>query len=120
MKKLFLSGLLAAFLVVGLTSVMAPAPPQNAINCQTDCAAFVAQGIFATQGACLSACNTCLTPQGGTFNGPGTANGNIQVNHVICECKILQNDIPGNPTWAELGISNMGQCIAFMSDLHGV
>tara|TARA_R110000737_G_scaffold224336_2_gene239316 strand:+ start:755 stop:1123 length:369 start_codon:yes stop_codon:yes gene_type:complete len=120
MKKLFLSGLMAAFLVVGLTSMMAPTPPENAIYCQSDCAVFVAEGIFPTQGACLSACNTCLTPQGGSFEGPGTASGNIQVNHVVCECKILQNDIPGNPTWAQLGINNMGQCIALLRSIHGV
>ena len=114
---------MAMFLFIGLTSMMSSSPPQNAINCQTDCAAFVAIGIFGSQGACMSACNACLTPQGGAYNGPGTAVGNIQVNHIVCECKVLRDADPaftGNPTWADLGISNMGQCIALLRDLHGV
>ena len=120
MKKVLLSGLMAMFLIIGLTSMTSTTQPNNAIHCQTDCAAFVSQGIFPTQGACMSACNTCLTPQGGSYEGPGTAEGSIQVNHVICECKILSNNITGNPTWAQLGIKNMGECIALVRAIHGV
>ncbi len=121
MKKVIFSSVMAVFMFVGLTSMMNTSPPGNVYTgCQADCAAFVAAGIFSSQGSCMSACNTCTTPQGGSYSGPGTASGNIQVNHIICECKILKENIPGNPTWADLGISNMGDCIALLQSFHGL
>ena len=121
MKKVILSTFMAMFLFVGLTSMLSADPPSNAVNCQTDCSFLVNAGIFNSQGDCMSACNTCLSPSGGTYSGPGTATGNIQVNHIVCECKILKNaNVPGNPSWAELGISNMGDCIALLQQFHGL
>ncbi len=93
MKKVIVSSLMAMFLVVGLTSMMMPAPPQNT-TCGDQCAVLV-PGVFSTHGVCMSACNTCLNPSNST------------ATNAVCLCHQI-DDIIGfeNTPW-----KNMGQCV---------
>ena len=91
---------MAMFLFVGLTSMISADPPNNT-TCNDQCALLVAEGIFSSQGVCLSACNTCLNPS----SSAGSS--------AVCLCH-QYDDIIGfeNTPW-----NNMGQCVNFWKDV---
>lgn len=101
MKKNLILGLFSLFLFVGLTSMAMMDPPENT-TCSEQCAELVADGVFSSNGACMSACNTCLNP------GKSVAKIAVCFCHQFEDFGILDEE----------GL-NFGQCVNILKDAFG-
>lgn len=101
MKKSILLATMSLLFFVGLTSMVSTNPPLNS-TCKAQCEVFVAEGMFSSNGTCMGACNTCLSPSSNTT----TWN--------LCMCKLMKNEPGGLESF---GFSNLGQCVSFLKSL---
>lgn len=93
MKKFILTAAMGALFFVGLTSMVSSQADAKANNCQESCAYMIGAGLFSSQGACMSACNTCSQPSN-------------MASYPACLCKILEEQGQLEPLgW------NFGQCV---------
>lgn len=92
MKKFLLIAAMGALFFIGLTA-MTNSNAEPYPYCQEDCEFLVGVGLFATHGACMSACHTCTNP------GQGA-------NSAVCYCKLLK----AGGVLDDAGV-NFGQCV---------
>ncbi len=93
MKRNLLLLAMSVLFAIGLTSMVQVEPYPF---CQEDCAFLVEEGIFPTQGACMSACHSCTSEA--DFNAATFA---------VCFCKTA-GPFEGDPL---LGQKNFGKCV---------
>ena len=93
MKKFILTAAMGVLFFVGLTSMASSQADANTTDCQEACAYLIGAGLFSSQGACMSSCQTCTA-------------GGSQASYAVCLCKILdEHDQLEAMGW------NFGQCV---------
>ncbi len=107
MKKMLLSVVMGALLLIGSLSMISMTPPPN-----TECAQFAKEfaeeleELGISNGEFLSACNVCLN------EGQGKG------SQGVCACKAFLSYGEFEQLPPELGITNFGQCVNFVKNFQ--